>query len=257
MALLELRKISKYFGGLAAVRELDMEVNQGEILGLIGPNGAGKTTIFNLITGTLAPDKGKVAFEGKRITGLEPHFVAKRGIARTFQLATVFPNLTVLKNVLVGLQLVSKVGFWETLLNTGSKQNKNAELNQRAMEILSFMGIASLSSELAVNLPYGFQRALSIAIALAAKPKILLLDEPLAGMNPKEVTTMMGKIREIRDGEGVTIVVVEHNIRAVTILCERIIVVNFGQKIAEGSAEEVRNNQDVIDAYLGSKQNVT
>lgn len=255
MALIEMRKLSKHFGGLTAINQLDMEVNQGEIVGLIGPNGAGKTTVFNLITGTLRLSSGKVTFEGKEISGLEPHFVAKRGIARTFQLTTLFPNLTVLENVLVGLQLRSKIGFWNALFNTRSNRTKERELREKAVELLTFVGLANLKDELAKNMPYGHQRVISIAIALASQPKLLLLDEPLCGMNPSEATVMVNMIRGIRDKYGTTIIIVEHNMRAVMSLCERIVVINFGRKIAEGSPEEIRGNQEVINAYLGSQTN--
>lgn len=255
MALLELREVSKYFGGLPAVSELDMDVMQGEILGLIGPNGAGKTTLFNLITGFLRPDCGRVIFNGKDISGLEPHFIAKRGIVRTFQLTTLFSGLTVLENMLAGLHLLSRIGFWEALFNTKSNHNKETALREKAMEILGFARLANLKDEPAMNLPHGHQQILSLCIALAGSPRILLLDEPLSGMNPKEVMAMTDMIREIRKREELSIVVVEHNMRAVMSLCERIVVVNFGKKIAEGSPEEIRENQNVIDAYLGVEAN--
>jgi branched-chain amino acid transport system ATP-binding protein len=251
MALLELKNVSKHFGGLAAINQLDMAAGEGEIVGLIGPNGAGKTTVFNVVTGFYRPDRGKVLLDGEDISGLEPHFVAKRGIVRTFQLTTLFSGLTVLDNVLVGLHLVSRLGFREAIFDTRAYRDKEKKIKQDAMDILAFIGLGGLESELARNLPYGRQRLLSISIALAARPRLLLLDEPLAGMNPREVTTMMDLIRLIRDRRGVGIVLVEHNVRAVTSLCERIVVLNFGQKIAEGSAEEIRQNQDVINAYLG------
>jgi branched-chain amino acid transport system ATP-binding protein len=257
MALLELRGVSKYFGGLPAVSGLDMDVMQGEILGLIGPNGAGKTTVFNVITGFLRLDRGKVVFDGKDISGLEPHFIAKRGIVRTFQLTTLFSGLTVLENMLAGLHLLSRIGFWEALFNTGSNHNKEKELREKATEILTFAGLVDVRDEPAMNLPHGHQQVLSLCVALAASPKILLLDEPLSGMNPKEVMTMIDIIRKIRNKEELSIVVVEHNMRAVMSLCERIIVVNFGRKIAEGAPEEIRENQDVIDAYLGVEANAT
>jgi branched-chain amino acid transport system ATP-binding protein len=251
MALLELRDVSKHFGGLAAVSHLDITAKDGEIVGLIGPNGAGKTTVFNVMTGIYRPDGGKVVFDGEDISGLEPHFVAKKGMVRTFQLTTLFSGLTVLENVLVGLHLVSRLRFRAAVFNSKSYRDKEKELRQSATEILTFMGLGGLENELARNLPYGHQRLLSISIALAAGPKLLLLDEPLAGMNPREVITTMGLIRSIRDRQGIGIILVEHNMRAVTSLCERIVVLNFGQKIAEGSAEQIRENQDVIDAYLG------
>jgi branched-chain amino acid transport system ATP-binding protein len=251
MTLLELQKISKHFGGVTAISELDMKIRKGEISGLIGPNGAGKTTVFNVITGIYKPSKGKVIFDGKDITGLEPHFVAKNGIVRTFQLTTLFSGLSALENVLIGLQLVSRIGFWDALSNSRSNRRKEKELKERAMEILGFMGLANFKDEKAKNLPYGLQKALSISIALASKPKVLLLDEPLTGMNPKEVTEMINLIRLARDREKLTIAIVEHNMRAVMSLCERITVISFGRKIAEGTPDEVRENPEVINAYLG------
>ena len=254
MALLELKNMSKSFGGLAAVSNLNMEIHQGDIVGLIGPNGAGKTTTFSVITGDYAPTEGKIIFEDRNIGGLQSHEVARRGIVRSFQLNTLFPHLTVKQNVLLGLHLRSTIGFWEGLLNTGSNRRKEAELSKIAEEVMAFMGLAAYSGEYALNLPHGYQRSLGIAIALAAEPKILLLDEPLTGMNPKEVDHMLEIIRRIRDDYSLTIVVVEHNMKAVMALCERIVVISFGRKIAEGAPEEIQSNKDVIEAYLGSEE---
>ena len=255
MALLELKNLSKAFGGLSAVSNLDMEIHQGEIVGLIGPNGAGKTTTFSVITGDFSPTAGKVLFDDRNISGLQPHQIARRGIVRSFQLNTLFPHLTVKENILIGLHLRSNIGFWEGLINTGSNRRKEMALTKRAGDIMEFMGLAAVSDEEALNLPHGHQRALGIAIALAAQPKILLLDEPLTGMNPKEVDRMLEIIRRIRNDFNLTIVVVEHNMKAVMALCERIVVISFGQKIAEGSPEEIQNHQDVVEAYLGSEEN--
>ena len=255
MALLELKNLSKYFGGLAAVSSLNVEIHQGDILGLIGPNGAGKTTTFSVITGDFAPTEGEILFEDRNIGGLQPHQIARYGIVRSFQLNTLFPHLTVNENVLLGLHLQSTIGFWEGLINTGSNRRKEAALSKKAAEIMEFMGLAAGSDEEALNLPHGHQRALGIAIALAAQPKILLLDEPLTGMNPKEVDRMLEIIRKIRDDFNLTIVVVEHNMKAVMALCERIVVINFGRKIAEGTPEEIQTHKDVIEAYLGSDEN--
>lgn len=255
MALLELKNLTKSFGGLAAVSNLNIEIHQGDILGLIGPNGAGKTTTFSVITGDFAPTEGEILFEGQNIGGLQPHQIARRGIVRSFQLNTLFPHLTVKENVLLGLHLRSNIGFWEGLINTGSNRRKEAALDKKAAEIMDFMGLAAGSDEEALNLPHGHQRALGIAIALAAQPKILLLDEPLTGMNPKEVDRMLAIIRKIRDDYNLTIVVVEHNMKAVMALCERIAVISFGQKIAEGKPEEIQTHKDVIEAYLGSEEN--
>jgi branched-chain amino acid transport system ATP-binding protein len=257
MALIELKNISRYFGGLAAVLDLSMEAHQGEILGLIGPNGAGKTTTFSVITGDYPPSEGKILFEGKNIAGLQLHKIAKLGIVRSFQLNTLFPHLSVQENVLLGLHLRSTIGFWEGLVNTSSNRKKEDKLNKEAEEVLAFMGLASYINEQALNLPHGYQRALGIAIALAAQPKILLLDEPLTGMNPKEVDNMLEIIRRIRNDYGLTIVVVEHNMKAVMTLCERIVVISFGQKIAEGRPEEIQANKAVIEAYLGSEDDAT
>jgi len=251
MALLELRNVSKHFGGLSAIHALDMSARDGEIVGLIGPNGAGKTTVFNVITGVYQPDSGQVLLDGERIGGLAPHLIARRGIVRTFQTTTLFSGLTVLDNVRVGLHLLARTGLAEAVFNTRSYRLKESSLDQTAREIMSFLGLRGLESELARNLPYGHQRRLSICVALAAAPRFLLLDEPLAGMNPKEVTGMMDLIRSIRDQRGIGVVLVEHNMRAVTSLCERIVVLNFGEKIAEGTADEIRDDPRVIDAYLG------
>lgn len=254
MALLELKNMSKFFGGLAAVSNLSLAIRQGDILGLIGPNGAGKTTTFSVITGDFAPTDGEILFEGRDIGGLQPHEVARRGIVRSFQLNTLFPHLTVKENVLLGLHLSSTIGFWEGLINTRSNRRKEGELEEKAEEVMTFMGLAAYSGEHALNLPHGYQRALGIAIALAAQPKILLLDEPLTGMNPKEVDHMLSIIHKIRDDYNLTIVVVEHNMKAVMALCERIAVISFGQKIAEGKPEEIQTNKAVIEAYLGSEE---
>jgi len=254
VALLELNKISKYFGGLAAVSKLDMTVWPGEIVGLIGPNGAGKTTTFNVITGDYPPTEGRVVFEERDITGLKPHQVARLGIVRTFQLTALFPQMSVLENVLIGLQIHSTIGFIEAMLNSRSNQRKELALADGALEILEFMGLLEGRDEPAGTLPHGLQRALGIAIGLAARPKLLLLDEPLTGMNPQEATTMIETIRQIRDQEKTTVVVVEHNMRAVMALCERIVVINFGTKIAEGAPGEIQENQEVIEAYLGSDE---
>jgi branched-chain amino acid transport system ATP-binding protein len=254
VVLLELRNMSQFFGGLAAVSDLNMEVRAGEILGLIGPNGAGKTTTFNTIAGDYPPSDGQILFEAKNIAGLPVHKIAKLGIVRSFQLNTLFPHLTVQENVLLGLHLRSTIGFWEGLLNTKSNRQKEIELRQETAKVMTFMGLEAYAAELALNLPHGYQRALGIAIALASRPKLLLLDEPLTGMNPKEVGNMLAIIRKIRDDLDLTIIVVEHNMKAVMALCERIVVINFGRKIAEGNAAEIQNDKAVIEAYLGSNE---
>lgn len=253
MALLEVRDLSKNFGGLAAITRLNFDVSDGEILGLIGPNGAGKTTLFNIITGFFPPDMGKILFEGKNITHLKPHKVAQRGIGRTFQLTTLCIRSSVFVNVFAGFHLNYKVNVWKAFLHFSSARKEEETMKERAMKILEFMGIASLKDELARNLPHGHQRILGVCIALATNPKLLFLDEPMTGMNPEETATLVSLVKKIRD-DGVTIVVVEHDMKAIMKLCDRIMVMNFGEKIAEGLPNEIKENKDVIEAYLGREE---
>jgi len=252
MPLLEIRNVSKYFGGLEAVGNVDFDVDQGEIKGLIGPNGAGKTTLFNVISGVYHPTSGRVVFKGKDIAHLKPHAIAKMGLVRTFQATTLFNSFSVLKNVLAGYHLHSKVNFWGALFNTPATVKRERDIEKKAMEILEFMGLSKYKDELALNLPHGYQRALGISIALAAEPELLMLDEPVTGMNPEETMEMMGVINKIRD-RAITVLLIEHDMRVVMDLCERITVLNFGKKLAEGPPEKIRKNKDVIEAYLGSE----
>ena len=251
MALLEIRNLSKYFGGLAAVNGVDMDINESEILGLIGPNGAGKSTLFNMVNGTDRPSSGKITFKGNDITGLPTHRIAKMGIGRTFQATTLFMNETVLENVLTGFHLRYKTEPWKAFLHTPACRHEDKACRLQSGEILEFMGLQSLKNEIARNLPHGHQRILGICLALATSPSLLLLDEPATGMHPEEMNNLVRLIKKLREG-GITIVVVEHHMQAVMSLCDRLVVLNFGKKIAEGIPEEIRKNKEVIEAYLGT-----
>ncbi len=248
---LEIKGLTKYFGGLAAVSQLDMYVNEGEIVGLIGPNGAGKTTIFNLITGVFPPTKGQVIFDGTDITGRKPHVIAGLGIGRTFQLNPLFGDFTVLENVVASFHLHPRSSLLDIYFNTATYRHNEAYILEQSLEILKLVGLDRVKDELAKNLPHGYQKMLGMARALAVRPKLLLLDEPLAGMNPDEIDFSMTAIKKTRQ-QGMTIVLVEHNMQIMD-LCDRVVVVNFGQKIAEGSPGEIRKNKDVIRAYFGGE----
>lgn len=247
--LLEIKGLTKYFGGLAAVNKLNMSVHEGEIVGLMGPNGAGKTTVFNLITGIHRPSSGRVIFQGSEIGGKKPHVIAASGIGRTFQFAYLFPDFTVLENVVASFHLDPKCGFWEGLLNTRSYKRKEERILEEAMEILRLVGLEQEKDILGKNLPHGPQKLLTMARALAIRPKLLLLDEPIGGMHFDEVNRAISAIKRIRS-EGTTIVLVEHNMRLMR-LCERIVVMDFGERIAEGTYEEVKNHEHVMRAYFG------
>lgn len=252
MALLEIRGLTKVFGGLTAVNELDFDVSQGELLGLIGPNGAGKTTLFNLISGVLKPTRGKVLYKGKDITGLKTNKIASLGVVRTFQATSIFPEMTVFDNIVVAHHLQAKAGLMGAIFDSPAARKDNRDLEQKTMSILDYMGLSSFKDELAKNLPHGHLRLLGIALALATNPELLLLDEPITGMNPEEVTAVMGRIESLWE-KGITVVVVEHNMKALMELSRRIVVMNFGRKIAEGTPEEIQHNKEVIEAYLGTE----
>jgi branched-chain amino acid transport system ATP-binding protein len=248
--LLELQKVTKHFRGLVAVDDFNMGVDGGELVGLIGPNGAGKSTIFNLITGVLQLTSGKITFNGIDITGKRPHEVAELGIGRTFQLTPLFSDFTVLENVVASFHLRPKSSLLDTLFNTGTYRQNEANIREQSLEILNLLGLDKVKNELGKHLPHGHRLILGIARALAVKPQLLLLDEPTRGMSLEEIDLALGAIERVCQ-EGVTIVLVEHNMEVID-FCDRVIVMNFGKKIAEGPVDQVRKNEEVIKAYLGS-----
>lgn len=251
MAILEISNLTKDFGGLRAVGHLNFDVERGGIHGLIGPNGAGKTTVFNLVTGFIPTTNGSVVFNAKDITNLKPHIIAQKGLVRTFQLTSLFNNLSVLNNILIGCHFNSHIGFLGSLFKTSLAKDKEQDIKKKAIKILKFLGLYNIKDELAKNLPHGHQRALEIAVAMGAEPKLLMLDEPFTGMNIEETKIMMGIVSQLRE-TGITIVLVEHDMRAVMGLCDRITVLDFGTKIAEGTPEEIRRHPEVIKVYLGA-----
>lgn len=250
MAQLEVINLTKHFGGLAALNNVNFSVNKGDILGLIGPNGAGKTTLFNVVSGFFKPTAGSIIFEGKNISHLRPPEIAKRGIIRTYQANILFSDLTVLENVVVAYHLQMRAGFFSLIFHSATARKDSEKANNEALKILEFCGLMDVKNTLAHNLPHGYQRLLSIAMALAAKPKLLLLDEPVTGMNAEESSGTTELIRKLKETE-ITTIIVEHAMRVVMNLCDRIVVLRFGEKLAEGSPEQIQNNKEVIEAYLG------
>jgi branched-chain amino acid transport system ATP-binding protein len=251
MSVLEVANVTKRFGGLVAVKNLTMSLQTGELYGLIGPNGAGKTTVFNLLTGVYVPTEGSIALEGKKVNGLKPSRIAKLGMSRTFQNIRLFRTMTVLENVKLARHLSKKQGFFDAVLRTPKLENEEDTIERDAMELLEILKLDRRADELAMNLPYGSQRRLEIARALATRPKVLLLDEPAAGMNPQESLDLMHLIRSIRDRFALTVLLVEHNMKVVMGVCQRIQVIDYGETIALGTPREIQGNPKVIEAYLG------
>jgi branched-chain amino acid transport system ATP-binding protein len=250
MSMLAIRNVGKHFGGLQVLQDVSFEVPGGSIFGLIGPNGAGKTTVFNLVTGLLQVSSGAISFQGRDLAGVAPHHITRLGIARTFQNIRIFKEMTLLENVMVGMHHLMDYGPVALFFATPTCRDEERRARQRALELLSWVKLDHKALLTADNLSYGEQRKLEFARALATEPKLLLLDEPVAGMNPAEKDVLMGEIRNIRD-RGYGVFLIEHDMRFVMALCDRIAVLNFGRIIAEGAPEEIRNHPDVIEAYLG------
>lgn len=250
MSLLEVEGLTKQFGGLTAVNDVSFVVEQGQICSVIGPNGAGKSTLFKLISSFLAPTAGRVRFDGRQVSGLKPHKVARMGVVRTFQETTVFKEMTALENVIVAHQLGLTAGPLGIFAGSRRARADTLRIRDSAAEILDYLGLGHVKDETAVNLPHGYLRALGIAIAMAARPRLLLLDEPFAGMNPDETDRAMEMVQGIRE-RGITVLLVEHDMRAVMRISDWIVVISFGSKIAEGRPEAIRADEAVIAAYLG------
>jgi branched-chain amino acid transport system ATP-binding protein len=253
MPLLEIKNMTHYFGGLRAVHQYHLEIEPGQVRGLIGPNGAGKTTVFNLITGIYRPTEGTITLDGRNIVGLQPHQIAARGLGRTFQDLRLWRHMTVLEHVKMARYARITYGLIGAFFGTPRRHREEAQIEATAMGLLEMMQITHLADHLVVNLPYGAQRRVEMARALATEPKILFLDEPTAGMNPEELIQMLRIIRRVREELNLAIFLIEHRLKMVMELCEMIQTLVFGEVIAEGTPEEIQNNPDVIDAYLGKE----
>jgi branched-chain amino acid transport system ATP-binding protein len=256
LPLLQVRNLSHDFGGLRAVRDYNLEIGSGRIQGLIGPNGAGKTTIFNLITGIYKPSEGEIFLDGEKIDGLPPHRIAARGVGRTFQNLLLWRHMTVLDHVKMARYSKIRYGLFGAFFGTPGRNREEAEIEEMAVRLLDRMGIRHLADQVVLNLPYGAQRRVEIARALATEPRILLLDEPTAGMNPEELVQIMEIVRRVHGEFGLSILLIEHRMKVVMELCETLQTLDFGTVIAEGTPEEIQNNPRVIDAYLGRERAV-
>lgn len=257
MSILTVKNLTKHFGGLVANQDITIEVQKGSITAVIGPNGAGKTTLFNMVTGVYKPTEGSILLDGQSIVGSKPHAISKKGIARTFQNIRLFGNISVLENVMVGMHNHLKSGLLGIILQLPFNRKEELYAQQEAYRILEYVGLADFLNDEANSLSYGAQRRLEIARALASKPKVLLLDEPAAGMNPRETKELTDLIFQMREELDLTIILIEHDMKLVMEISEHIVVLDHGEKIAEGTPEEIRHNPKVIEAYLGSSATTT
>ena len=255
-AILETKNLTKDFGGLRALDNVTITVYEGELLGLVGPNGAGKTTFLNSIVGICRPTSGRVTLEGQDVTGLKPHQLAEKGLVKTFQLVTLFDESTVLENILVACNMKPRPGFWGSVFDTSNNKKKSGQMLDEALGMLELVGVGDSKEEIAGTLPHGHRKLLQLAMALTVGPKVLLLDEPASGMNLDEITSMMNLVKETQR-KGVGIILIEHNMRVIRDYCDKVVVLDYGQKIAEGTPDEVSVNEEVIKAYLGEAQHAT